>query len=130
MEKIWQHTFYNDLRIAPEEHSVFLTKAPTYPELTNKRRHNLYCPYISFKLSNGQVITIGNKRFRYPKALFQSSFLGMEASGIHETTHNLIMKCDVDTRNKLYENIVFSNGTSMYSVINNRLEKEMVALHH
>jgi actin beta/gamma 1 len=28
-----------------------------------------------------QVITIGNKRFRRPEAMFQPSFLGMEACG-------------------------------------------------
>merc|ERR1712013_298974 len=41
------------------------------------------------------VLTIGNERFRCPEALFQPSFLGMEACGIHETTYNSIMKCDV-----------------------------------
>merc|ERR1712130_847508 len=35
---------------------------------------------------------IGNERFRCPEALFQPSFLGMEACGIHETTYNSIMK--------------------------------------
>ena len=35
------------------------------------------------ELPDGQVITIGNERFRCPKALFQPSFLGMEACGIH-----------------------------------------------
>merc|ERR1712110_933683 len=33
-----------------------------------------------------------------------SSFLGMEACGIHETTYNSIMKCDVDIRKDLYAN--------------------------
>merc|ERR1712107_767947 len=41
------------------------------------------------------VITIGNERFRCPEALFQPSFLGMEACGIHETTYNSIMKCEL-----------------------------------
>lgn len=53
-----------------------------------------------------QVITIGNERFRCPEAMFQPSFLGMESSGIHETTYNSIMKCDVDIRKDLYANTV------------------------
>merc|ERR1712139_19369 len=44
----------------------------------------------SYELPDGQVITIGNERFRCPEALFQPSFLGMEACGIHETTFNSI----------------------------------------
>ena len=36
----------------------------------------------SYELPDGQVITIGNERFRCPEALFQSSFLGMECNGI------------------------------------------------
>lgn len=46
----------------------------------------------SYELPDGQVITVGNERFRCPEALFQPSFLGMEAAGIHETTYNSIMK--------------------------------------
>src|SRR4029078_12183740 len=46
----------------------------------------------SYELPDGQVITIGNERFRAPEALFQPSFLGMESAGIHETTYNAIMK--------------------------------------
>merc|ERR1712241_1210518 len=33
----------------------------------------------SYELPDGQVITIGNERFRAPEALFQPSFLGMES---------------------------------------------------
>ena len=35
----------------------------------------------SYELPDGQVITIGNERFRCPEALFQPSFLGMETAG-------------------------------------------------
>ena len=62
----------------------------------------------SYELPDGQVITIGNERFRCPEALFQPSFLGMESCGIHETTYNSIMKCDVDIRKDLYANTVLS----------------------
>ncbi|KAK4431196.1 actin [Sesamum alatum] len=62
----------------------------------------------SFELPDGQVITIGNERFRCPEVLFQPSMIGMEAAGIHETTYNSIMKCDVDIRKDLYSNIVLS----------------------
>ena len=82
----------------------------------------------SYELPDGQVITVGNERFRCPEAFFQPSFLGMEANGVHETCYNSIMKCDVDIRKDLYGNIVLSGGTSMYPGINTRLEKEMIQL--
>jgi len=71
---------------------------------------------------------IGNERFRCPEALFQPSFLGMESCGIHETTYNSIMKCDVDIRKDLYANTVLSGGTTMYPGIADRMQKEITAL--
>ncbi|MBZ3868867.1 Actin, cytoplasmic type 5 [Sciurus carolinensis] len=57
-----------------------------------------YSSYLekSEALPDGQVITTGKEQFQCREALFQPSFLGMESSGIHETTFNSIMKCDAN----------------------------------
>ena len=79
-------------------------------------------------LEDGQVITIGNERFRTSEVLFQPSFIGKEASGIHDTMFQTIMKCDVDIRKDLYANIVLSGGTTMFNGIAERLTKEVTSL--
>ncbi|KAL7199987.1 hypothetical protein ACSBR2_022155 [Camellia fascicularis] len=82
----------------------------------------------SYELPDGQVITIGAERFRCPEVLFQPSLIGMEAAGIHESTYNSIMKCDLDIKKDLYGNIVLSGGSTMFPGIADRMSKEITAL--
>ena len=80
------------------------------------------------ELSDGQVISIGNKRFRCPEAMFQPSLLGTESAGIDETTYNFFMKCYMEICKELYANTVLSGGLAMFPGIANRMQKQIAAL--
>merc|ERR1712056_155134 len=81
----------------------------------------------TYELPDGNIITVGSERFRCPEVLFQPSFVGKEASGIHDTTFQSIMKCDIDIRKDLYGNIVLSGGSTMFAGIDQRMQKEIEA---
>uniref|UniRef100_A0A0G4IAD1 Actin n=1 Tax=Chromera velia CCMP2878 TaxID=1169474 RepID=A0A0G4IAD1_9ALVE len=84
-----------------------------------------------YELPDGQVITVGAERFRCPEVLFKPSFIGLEQDGIHTTTYNSIMKCDVDIRKDLYGSIVVTGGAAeatMFNGIPERLQREIASL--
>merc|ERR1712187_671902 len=82
----------------------------------------------TYGLPDGNIITICDERFRCPEVLFQPSFIGKEACGIHDTTFQSINKCDIDIRKDLYSNVVLSGGTTMFQGMGERMTRELTAL--
>jgi len=82
----------------------------------------------SYELPDGNIIVLGNERFRCSEALFKPSFIGREACGIHENLYDTIMNCDIDLRKDLFSNIVLSGGSTMFPGMNERLTTELVMM--
>eukprot|EP01084_Bolivina_argentea_P301264 519683_1 len=79
----------------------------------------------NFELPDGRVITIGAERFRCAEVLFKPELIGKESNGIHSLTYESIMKCDIDIRKDLYDNIILTGGNTMFKGMVVRLRNEL-----
>ena len=79
----------------------------------------------TYELPDGNIIAVGCERFRCPEMLLQPSFIGKEARDIHDTTLQIIMKCDVDIRKDWYANAVLPGGTTMVAGSGELMTKEL-----
>ena len=80
---------------------------------------------VTYELPDGNLVNLGNERFRCPELLFNPTIIGREFDGIAHATWQSIMTCDVDVRRELYSNIVLCGGSSMFPGIGERMTKEI-----
>ncbi|KAJ1646663.1 centractin- actin- protein of the dynactin complex [Coemansia asiatica] len=78
-----------------------------------------------FKLPDGNLVNLGNERFRAPEILFQPDIIGLEYPGIHQIVADSISRADIDLRRSLYSNIVLSGGTTLTRGFGDRLLAEL-----
>ena len=81
-----------------------------------------------YALPNGDTITVGSERFRCAEAIFQPSFIGIEAPGIHETVYNSIRRSNEDIRRELFGNVILSGGNTLFPGMATRLRTELTKL--
>lgn len=82
----------------------------------------------SYELPDGTAVKIGKERFRCAEPLFQPSLIDADQQGIAEGIHTSILKSDAGIRKDLYSNIVLSGGSTLFSGLPERTEKEISAL--
>eukprot|EP00930_Biecheleria_cincta_P052686 TRINITY_DN3797_c0_g1_i2.p1 TRINITY_DN3797_c0_g1~~TRINITY_DN3797_c0_g1_i2.p1 ORF type:complete len:1298 (+),score=257.87 TRINITY_DN3797_c0_g1_i2:313-3894(+) len=82
----------------------------------------------NYELPDGQIITVGNECFRVPEVLFAPCMAGIDEPGLQDMVFQTIMACDVDIRKDLFSNVVVSGGSSCFSGIAERLQKELQSM--
>ena len=80
---------------------------------------------MTFELPDGNIITIGDERFRASEVLFHPR---NRSPGLSDLVFQSIMRCDVDIRKDLFANIVLAGGGSMLRGLEQRLTNDLTAL--
>lgn len=82
----------------------------------------------NYTLPNGQVVTVGNERFRCPEALFQPSLMYSSAPSLPHLLYTAVQNSALDIQPSLLANIVISGGNTMWRGLEQRLLREITVL--
>ncbi|CAH8592948.1 unnamed protein product [Heterobilharzia americana] len=93
-------------------------------ELQLSHQDKLSCEMI-YRLPDGQVLNIGNERFRAPEVMFDPKLAGYEMNGIHTATSQTISLCGMDVRKSFWSNVILTGGGTMFRGFPERLRKEL-----
>eukprot|EP00669_Euglena_mutabilis_P000962 TRINITY_DN11229_c0_g1_i1.p3 TRINITY_DN11229_c0_g1~~TRINITY_DN11229_c0_g1_i1.p3 ORF type:complete len:233 (+),score=59.19 TRINITY_DN11229_c0_g1_i1:656-1354(+) len=80
---------------------------------------------LEYTLPDGNVVEIGDARFRCPEALFQPGLLGVPHGGLPSTVIEAVEYCDPDLRGQLYSHLVLSGGNTLYPGLERRLAADL-----
>ncbi|RKP28997.1 Actin/actin-like protein [Metschnikowia bicuspidata] len=83
--------------------------------------------FATYKLPDGNVLSLGVEQFRAPEILFNPQLIGDESPGIHQLTALAIAKTDMDLRPTLYQNVVLSGGSTLLRNFGDRMLSELRA---
>lgn len=95
------------------------------PDCTTVKRGFLQPIGTAKKDDEYQVLRLNNERFAVPEVLFNPSDIGISQMGIAEATVDAINACPEETRPHLFENIIVVGGSSKFSGLITRLQKDI-----
>ena len=82
MEKIWHHTFYEELRVSPDEHPVLLTEPPLNPKENREKMTE-----IMFETFNAPALYLQNQEVLAMYSTGRTT--GLALSSGYDTTHTV-----------------------------------------
>lgn len=79
----------------------------------------------NYTLPSGQIVTVGNERFRCPEALFQPALMYSSSASLPTLLYTALQNSAIDLQPLLLANIVISGGNTMWRGIEQRLAREI-----